>query len=161
MKLLKDASTVNSLSPPHKLTLLLLNYLWRFILEFVLPIVVHFVLVDRQSDQSYSWLLFLSIGHHFLNVIWLNHLAVLIVDPLLFLLLLFVVNSVTMTLSDLLELGLLALNIVKRITDEWLWCDRIVLIFQNYCFEQMMVFVQIEIINRHRLFLFCNLKHDW
>ena len=48
-----------------------------------------------------------------------------------------------MTLSYLLELGLLALDIIESITDEGLRRDRSVLILHDDCFQQMVVLIQI------------------
>lgn len=115
MKLLKAASTINSQPPPLELAFALFNRLLIYVLQLLLPLVVHFVLVGRQSDQCHARLFVFRVGHHLLDIVGLHHLAVLVINTLLVLLLLFIEHPVAMALPDLLELGVFTLNIVKGI----------------------------------------------
>jgi hypothetical protein len=67
MKLLKASSTINPQPPPLELALVLFDRFLVYMLQLLLPFVVHFVLVDGQSDECHARLFVFRVGHHLLD----------------------------------------------------------------------------------------------
>ena len=87
------------------------------------------------------------VSHHLIDDITLIHVTHCVMNLFFLLTQLFLKDSLTISLSYLLELNLFAHNVVLCLPDTTLRCDCRRLISRNYWFEQVMLLLQVKFIN--------------
>lgn len=95
------------------------------------------------------------VSHHLIDDITLIHVTHCVMNLFFLLTLLFLKDSLTISLSYLLELNLFAHNVVLCLPDTTLRCDCRRLISRNYWFEQVMLLLQVKFINTLKLLMCC------